>query len=244
MSKTHRLMEWTPERVARFCDWQSKFPEQYFNDLFGLEIIVHLAPYVRGKKVLNLGCGIGGLIPHLCALAESVTGADASPDSIAKANALYESLAQFRGAKTLEEIRTCGEKFDVVLSVEVVEHLDDVTLGAMFSLVRKLLLPEGLLVVTTPNEEDLERGYLYCPEADVAYPRWQHIRSWSADSLSQYLGKNGFSCSQAYATDLAAQGFSRRALFRRLKKGLAALRGHPVPPPHLICVSTLSRMPD
>jgi 2-polyprenyl-3-methyl-5-hydroxy-6-metoxy-1,4-benzoquinol methylase len=81
------LMEWTPERIKRFWDWQSRFPEDYFTVLFGPHIVSHFKSMLAGKSVLDLGCGPGGLLPHLCSVATTVSGADLSEASVAAANA-------------------------------------------------------------------------------------------------------------------------------------------------------------
>src|ERR1700676_1322931 len=77
-------MRWTPEMISRFWDWQSQYPEVYFTYLFGREIAYALRNYLIGRqRVLDFGCGVGYLLPHLCEYAPKVYGADLSTQSIA-----------------------------------------------------------------------------------------------------------------------------------------------------------------
>jgi hypothetical protein len=101
-----------------------------------------------------------------------------------------------------------------------------------------LLAPGGVIVFTTPNDEDLGASRLYCPECDHVFHRWQHIRSWSAQSLSAFLTAQGFRDVKAWTTDfsppvgLGAWGQVRRA-FRAIGNG------RDTGLPHLVAAGTL-----
>ena len=47
-------------------------------------------------------------------------------------------------------------------------------------------------MITTPNEEVLSNNAVFCPECGHEFHRWQHLRSWSADSLASALARHGF----------------------------------------------------
>jgi hypothetical protein len=47
--------------------------------------------------------------------------------------------------------------------------------------------------VTTPNNEDLELGMAYCPVSNTLFHRWQHVRSFTGESLSCLLSRHGIS---------------------------------------------------
>ena len=49
-----------------------------------------------------------------------------------------------------------------------------------------------MVLITTPNNENLDNETVYCPCCENSFHRWQHVRSWSSDSLSLYLIKHGF----------------------------------------------------
>jgi hypothetical protein len=53
------------------------------------------------------------------------------------------------------------------------------------------LKPGGLLVVTTPNNEDLDLGLSYSPETNTLFHRWQHVRSFRPETLAALWAAHG-----------------------------------------------------
>src|SRR5581483_2838562 len=82
--------------------------------------------------------------------------------------------------------------FDVVLMVEVIEHILDAQIDATLKRVARWTKSGGTLIVTTPNNEDLELGMIYCPVSNVFFHRWQHVRSFTRESLCALLDGYGF----------------------------------------------------
>jgi 2-polyprenyl-6-hydroxyphenyl methylase/3-demethylubiquinone-9 3-methyltransferase len=109
-----------------------------------------LKPF-EGLSLLDIGCGGGLLSEPMARLGFAVTGADASDRNIgtAKAHAAQAGLAIDYRATTAETLAAEGRQFDVVLNMEVVEHVADVRayLAACAGLVR----PGGLTFVATLN---------------------------------------------------------------------------------------------
>jgi len=119
---------------------------------------------------------------------------------------------------------------DIIFSVEMVEHLFDEQLLPTFKEFQRLLRQGGTLVVTTPNEEDLDDLRVLCPDCGGLYHQYQHIRSWSADSLRAALEPHGFETISCHATLIAP-----KLKADALRKLLRRLRNAPEPPkPHLI----------
>ena len=235
MTRNYQEMTWTPERVARFWAWQSRHPEQYFTYLFGDTIVRHLTPWLNGgKHVLDYGCGTGFLIPHLSERAESVVGTDLSPESVAATNDRHGGIASFSGAFTLEALRQRPERYDIITVIEVVEHLQDRELDALFVDLRDLLAPGGMAIITTPNDENLALSEVYCPATDEVFHRYQHVRSWTAETLEQRVEQSGFAVIRAFTTDLSDAGWRRpvQALLRFAER----LRGGQRAAPHLVCI--------
>ncbi|WP_448040616.1 bifunctional 2-polyprenyl-6-hydroxyphenol methylase/3-demethylubiquinol 3-O-methyltransferase UbiG [Bradyrhizobium liaoningense] len=103
-----------------------------------------------GLRVLDIGCGAGLLCEPLSRLGAQVIGIDPSASNIAaaKLHADKSHLAIDYRCTTVEEIDP-RERFDIVLAMEVVEHVTDV--GVFLKRCASMLKPNGLMVVSTLN---------------------------------------------------------------------------------------------
>ncbi|MGX4768721.1 bifunctional 2-polyprenyl-6-hydroxyphenol methylase/3-demethylubiquinol 3-O-methyltransferase UbiG [Bradyrhizobium guangdongense] len=105
---------------------------------------------LAGLRVLDIGCGAGLLCEPLSRLGAQVIGVDPSASNIAaaKLHADKSHLAIDYRCTTVEEIDP-RERFDIVLAMEVVEHVVDV--GVFLKRCASMLKPNGLMVVSTLN---------------------------------------------------------------------------------------------
>ena len=106
---------------------------------------------LKRLALLDIGCGGGLLCEPLARLGAHVTGIDASERNIAiaKAHAAESKLAIEYLATSAEALAAEGRQFDIVLNMEVVEHVADVDafLAASLALVKA----EGFMVIATLN---------------------------------------------------------------------------------------------
>lgn len=104
-----------------------------------------------GLAVLDIGCGGGLLAEPLTRLGARVTAIDAAERTvkIAAQHARDGGLAIDYRHATAEQLAEAGEAYDVVLNMEIVEHLADV--AAFFVASCALVKPGGLMVVATLN---------------------------------------------------------------------------------------------
>ena len=105
-----------------------------------------------GLRLLDIGCGGGLLSEPMARLGFSVTGVDASPRNIgvARAHAEAQGLDIDYRANTAEALIEQGEPlFDVVLNMEVIEHVADPARFLQDCV--RLLKPGGLMIVATLN---------------------------------------------------------------------------------------------
>jgi len=106
---------------------------------------------LAGLRILDIGCGGGLLCEPLARLGAGVLGADPSETNIAAAalHAAQGGLAIDYRATTAEALADAGETFDIVLAMEVVEHVADVNL--FVARCAEMVKPGGLLVAATLN---------------------------------------------------------------------------------------------
>ncbi len=229
--------------TKRFWDFQATYcPENFFTFQFGHKMFRKLAPYLNGcKTVLDYGCGSGHMIAYLLNHGLRTSGADCSKRNIHSVSQKYEGHEDFEGAYSIDVLKKTGKKFDSIICLEVLEHLDDEQLKSALENFKTLLNEGGRLIITTPNDEDMEKGTIYCPNCNCLFHRWQHVRSWSAYSLTSYLKANGFEIAAICTTDFSVS-FKRNRL-RAFYYVLNKLRGRPVKKPHIVCIAKLKLIP-
>ncbi|CAN5618592.1 bifunctional 2-polyprenyl-6-hydroxyphenol methylase/3-demethylubiquinol 3-O-methyltransferase UbiG [soil metagenome] len=106
---------------------------------------------LQGLSVLDIGCGGGLLCEPMARLGGQVTGIDAAARNIATASlhAAGQGLAIDYRETTAEAMAESGAQFDVVLALEIVEHVADVDL--FLRSVGQLAKPGGLVFLSTLN---------------------------------------------------------------------------------------------
>ena len=108
-------------------------------------------PCLGGLRFLDIGCGGGLLCEPLARLGATVVGADPAVNNIeaARLHAARSRLAIDYRATTAEALGEVGERFDVVLAMEVVEHVADVPL--FVRLCGSMVNPGGVMIAATLN---------------------------------------------------------------------------------------------
>lgn len=105
----------------------------------------------EGLRLLDIGCGGGLLSEPMARLGATVIGADAAPRNIpvAQIHAQQSGLEIDYRHTTAEDLAAAGERFDVVLNMEVIEHVADPQ--AFLIACHDLLKPGGLMICSTLN---------------------------------------------------------------------------------------------
>jgi 2-polyprenyl-6-hydroxyphenyl methylase / 3-demethylubiquinone-9 3-methyltransferase len=106
---------------------------------------------LKGLRILDIGCGGGILSEPLARLGAAVLGADPAVPNIeaAKVHAAGAGLMLDYRATTAEALADAGERFDLVLAMEVVEHVADLALFVQRC--AEMVKPGGLLIGATLN---------------------------------------------------------------------------------------------
>lgn len=128
-----------------------------------------LRPF-EGLRLLDIGCGGGLLSEPMARLGATVVGADAAARNIpvARLHAEQSGLEIDYRNTTAEALAAAAEQFDVVLNMEVVEHVADPL--AYLSACRQLLKPGGLMICSTLNRNP--KSYMLAIVGAEMVMRW------------------------------------------------------------------------
>ncbi len=190
-------------------DLWERLPEQLNPPDLDLRVTFARANVRPGDRVLDLGCGDGvlsGLLAEAAGTAGSVVGVEVAEAALKRARARHPQLsfvlAPIDGALPFDD-----GSFDVVWASEVIEHVADT--ARWLSEVRRVLVPRGRLLVTTPSHGRLRLAIGGIER--YSEPLGDHLHLYSARSLRELLTEFGFS-----VTGLRAVGgppLLRRLLF-------------------------------
>jgi 2-polyprenyl-6-hydroxyphenyl methylase/3-demethylubiquinone-9 3-methyltransferase len=148
---------------------------------------------LSGLRMLDIGCGAGLLCEPFTRLGAQVIGVDPSATNIAAAKLHAEKghLSIDYRCTTIEEMDV-RERFDIVLAMEVVEHVVDV--GAFLDRCAQMLKPGGMIVVSTLNRnwKSFALGIVAAEYVLRWLPRGTH--QWdkfvTPDELTHHLERN------------------------------------------------------
>ena len=149
----------------------------------------------EGLTILDVGCGGGLLCEPLARLGATVTGIDAAERNIAVArlHAEQSGLTITYEATTSEALAARGERFDMVLNMEVVEHVDNVPL--YMKSCADLVKQGGLTLTATINRT--ARAYALAVVGAERVLRWLPVgtHDWNKfltpDEIRALLTRNG-----------------------------------------------------
>jgi len=189
----HEVVEFTGERfVPGKPELVNLYQEHMSRYMFS-------AQFVKGKRVLDLGCGCGYGSYHLAKHgAAQVFGIDNSKEAVEFSRDHYRARNLRFEAGDATTIHFESSSFDVVVAFELIEHLKDYE--KMLAEVKLVLRRDGIFVVSTPNKAtyETENGF--------------HVREFDYGEFRDILEKH-FSylkiMHQTYPSALAIQGSSK-----------------------------------
>lgn len=153
---------------------------------------------LTGLRLLDIGCGAGLLCEPFARLGAQVVGVDPAVKNVAAANIHAERSGLVIDYRcTVAEDMDANERFDIVLAMEVVEHVADV--GLFLGRCAALLAPGGLMVVSTLNRnwKSFALGIVAAEYLLRWLPRGTH--QWdkfvTPEELSLYLQRNALTIS-------------------------------------------------
>jgi 2-polyprenyl-3-methyl-5-hydroxy-6-metoxy-1,4-benzoquinol methylase len=197
MTRTITPADWGRMETHRLWDWigsRKQMHHAYFTYSSGRGIrgFLECAGLLRGK-VLDYGCGPGFLTDLLADAGLETHAADYSPKSVAHIEQKMAGQHNWKGAKLIENTSAPypDDSFDLVTCIETIEHVPEGGLAPLMSEMNRVLRPGGVLLITTPNAEDLAENLNYCPFCDTEFHRWQHLRSLNAQDVDSLVRASG-----------------------------------------------------
>ena len=130
-------------------------------------------------------------------------------------NADLRSLPNYYGA--VPDLHS--NAYDCIFLSEVIEHLEDPELDRVLSTIVSALKPNGLLVITTPDNEDLFTASRYCPVCKHLFHPWGHVRAFTAPLLEEMLRRRGLECEVLHSVDFSGM----RSMVERAKENAEAM---------------------
>jgi 2-polyprenyl-3-methyl-5-hydroxy-6-metoxy-1,4-benzoquinol methylase len=158
--------------------------------------------FVKGKTVLDVGCGSGYGSYHLVTNgAAKVVGIDVSEEAVeyARERYKYDNL-EFK-AMSATALKFDEESFDVITSFQVIEHIKEA--GVYLSEIKRVLKNNSFALISTPNKKT------YSPNSDKIENPF-HIKEYYLDELTELLN--------SYFNDVEIFGVNQSPRIEKLQK--------------------------
>lgn len=136
--------------------------------------------FVTGKKVLDAACGSGYGTKILAEGAAEVVGMDISAEAIAYAENKYKQSNTRYLIGSVERLPFGDQTFDVVVSFETIEHVNESIQNSFLSEISRVLRKDGILIMSTPNKK------IFTDERGGGYSEY-HVKEFYVDEFKNFL---------------------------------------------------------
>jgi 2-polyprenyl-3-methyl-5-hydroxy-6-metoxy-1,4-benzoquinol methylase len=188
------------------CDGSRPTPSyrKHNIDLIASYVVKHLPE--RTARILDVGVGTGDILLALRDLGyQNVTGLDPSP----RTSEIVNRRHKLRVLNTpVSELRSCTERFDVILLSGVLEHLRD--LRSTLSLLKALLGEGGSMCIAVPDAA----RFADCDESPYQYFSVEHINFFTTRSLESLLASVGMALESRCDESTALLGAFREPIIQ------------------------------
>ena len=167
--------------------------DAHYHHAYVLPALLKALSSQKGKRVLDLGSGNGNLANQLWKAGYHVTGAEPSPESVKIASDNFPGVRFYEGS-AYDDLAARLGRFDVVVSIDVIEHLFAPRVFAKTA--KALIEPGGMLILSTPYHgywKNLAIALVngWDRHADPLHDDG-HIKLWTERKMRQLLLENGF----------------------------------------------------
>lgn len=136
------------------------------------------APLAQGRSVLDVGCGDGYGAAHLAQVASDVVAVDVDPAVVDRASARYAAPGLTFSQAPATSLPFSDGRFDVVVALEVIEHLDRSAQPLFLAECARVMKPDGVLLLSTPDRTRTQ---------DFREQNPHHLHELTAPELTQAL---------------------------------------------------------
>lgn len=205
----------------RFDDLADRFPETLDPSDFRLSALNEAIGPWSGRVVLDLGCGKGRFAHRLREQGALVVGLDVAFGMLDAG----EGPARVQGSALSLPFRDAA--FDVVLAVEMVQHLPPRGLDRVLDEIGRVLRPEGTVAVIDRNLGALDPNHPWIPavvvkQIDQARGRWMYSRNSPVQERWQWPSRFGSRMSQRFDgvswSYLLSPAEANRSVFRKMEQ--------------------------
>lgn len=185
---------WNSTSISKFWNFYiaNNNLENYFTYQVSdsiVQILNYLNIFNKNKSILDFGCGPGFFIESIINKNITIFAADSSEETIKSVDTKFSAHANYGGSFDASAFGSKLPKnyFDVVCCFEVIEHM---TQSEALNLIINLcnsLKNNGILIITTPYDEDLKRSFIMCPSCNAIFHTMQHMRSINRSELINEL---------------------------------------------------------
>jgi len=190
--------------------WNKDNISQFWNNIYSLETSGNgfaetagkgLLKFINSKvklngKVLDYGVGFGYLLKYLSEYRKvtELYGVEFSEESANMVNDVLKNEIKFKACIAIKHpaVTWDDEFFDFVFIAEVIEHLEPDELNRLLIEIRRVLKRNGKLVITVPNNENLESRKVLCPACGALFHPVQHLVSFNKNVLDALTTSFGF----------------------------------------------------
>jgi len=206
------VIEFTGERVV---------PGQVDADLWAEHVsrYAFASRWSSGVCVLDLGCGAGYGTAELANRARFAVGIDLAPDAIAHAKSAYTLSNICFLPASATSLPFQNGSFGLIVAFEVIEHLTD--WRALLSEARRLLHPDGVFLVSTPNKE------YYTDSRGASGPNPFHVHEFEFEEFQNALAEFFPHCVVLLQNHVEAFAFYKSGAGSTLEGRMDGVRGTP-----------------
>ena len=157
---------------------------EYQNRIGNYFLQQFVKPYAKGKKIVDIGCGEGGVLVPFAKAGYDCIGLEYSPDRVEYAR--QKSSPNIRFIEGDIEQFNYDEKFDIILMLDVIEHLQQ-KLTALRN-IKKILSAEGIVIISFPPFRSPFGGHQQVMKSFLKYIPYIHllpetIYSWLLEKI-------------------------------------------------------------